>query len=148
MEPGVNKSDIEEWFAELGVPDFSTEASFDSETGLQVDFVLSEDGRELLITIALGPLGAGVDAGVYRLILRSNYLGLETNGGCLSLAEDDETLLLWRVVPIITMDPDALTATTSGLLDAAEELRRRIFNQDADADVRQDTTPPTPMSLA
>lgn len=144
----MNKSEIENWFADLGVPDFSTEASFDSEKGLQVEFVLSEDDQELLITIALGPLGTGADAGIYRLILRSNYLGLETSGGSLSLAEDDETLLLWRVVPIITVDPDALTKTTSGLLDAAEDLRRRIFNQSADAEVQHDATPPTPMSLA
>ena len=40
-------------FAGLGVPDFSSEASFDSEKGLQIDFVLSEDDQDLLITIAL-----------------------------------------------------------------------------------------------
>ena len=144
----MNRSETDKWFAELGVSDFSGEATFVSEKGLQVEFILSEDSRELLITSSIGLLSIGTDADVYRHVLRTNYLGLETGGGCISLAEDDETLLLWRVVPLSAVDPAALTNFISNLLDAAEEVGRRIFDESMEAKVGQDDAPPAPMSLA
>ena len=144
----MNRSEIDKWFADLGVSDFSGEATFDSENGLQVEFVLSEDGRELLITNVIGLLSIRTDVDVYRLVLRTNYLGLETGGGCIALAEDDETLLLWRVVPLSAVDPDALTNIISSLLDAAEECRRHIFDESTEAKVGQSAISPAPMSLA
>ena len=144
----MNRSEIDKWFADLGVSDFSGEATFDGEKGVQVEFVLSEDGRELLITNVIGLLSIRTGADVYRQVLRTDYLGLETGGGCISLAEDDETLVLWRVVPLSAVDPDALTNIISNLLDAAEEFRRRIFDESMEAKVGQGIASPAPMSLA
>lgn len=144
----MNKSEIEKWFADLGVTNFSGEAVFDSENGLQTEFVLSADDRELLITSVIGLLSVRTDAHVYRLILRTNHLGVDTRGGCLSLAEDDETLLLWRVVSVAVMDADELANTVSSFIDTAGEIRHRIFDETMENEVEQSITPPVPTFLA
>ena len=145
---GMNRSDMEKWFADLGAPNFSSDAAFDTENGLQVEFVLSEDNQELLITIILGLLSVRTDPDVYRMILHANYLGIETSGGCLSLAEDDETLLLWRVAAVSAMDADALTNTVSGLLDAAAAFKDHLFDESLEAEVRRGAASPPPLSMA
>ena len=144
----MNRSEIEQWFASLGAPNFSGEAAFDGEKGLQIEFVLSEDNQELLITIVLGLLSVRTIADVYRMLLHANHLGLQTNGGCLSLAEDDETLLLWRVAAVAAMDADALTNTVSGLLDAAAAFKDHLFDDSMEAEIRRGVASPPPMSLA
>lgn len=144
----MNKSEIRKWFADLGVPNFSGEAAFDSESGHQTEFVLSDDDRELLITNVIGLLDDRTDSDVYRMILRTNHLGLDTRGGCLSLAEDDETLILWRVVPVAVMDADELANAVSSFIDTAGEIRHRIFDETMEDEVKQSITPPVSTFLA
>ena len=130
----VAQSDLSGWLAELGVRAFDGGAGFtyDGEMAVAVD--LADDGRTLLLTADLGALDRTAPSDLCRRLLRLGHLGLETAGAALSLADDDETLTLWRTVALDAVAVDDLTGILSTFLDTAAALRQTAFDPDGATD--------------
>ena len=109
----VTQSDLAGWLADLGVEAFDGGAGFTYDGEMDVAVTLADDGRTILFTADVGALDQAAPAALCRRLLRRGHLGLETGGAALSLAEDDETLTLWRTVALDAVAADELTGMLS-----------------------------------
>ena len=126
----VSTKDLAIWLADLGVDDFQDGAGFTYQGGMNVAVDLAGDETSFLLSAELGPLAATTSTAAYRQILRLSHLGLETGGGALSLADDGEMLVMWRVVDLSSLSPDDLTGFLAAFLDSAKNTQTAIFKSE------------------
>ncbi len=126
MAMAITADDVVKWLEELGadVEDGGAGFTYDGEIDISVE--LSEDETSVLFFAEIGRVAQGATSGELRKILRVDFLGAETNGSALSLAEDNETLALWRSDPLAALEANLLSGLLDEFLAAAMRTRSRL----------------------
>jgi len=80
----------------------------------------------LLLSAQLLELPASGREAMLAMLLRLNFLGIETGGAAFAIDEDERHIYLCHSVPLQRVDPRALVAVIGNFIDTAAGLRQQL----------------------
>jgi hypothetical protein len=107
------------------VPDV---CAFEIEGGLVTLCQADEQTGDLLLEIALTPVPPERRDAAASMIAAANYRGMLTDGACLGLDPASGGVLLFRRLPMVSLDADGFLRVLTRFLDVAEQMNAALEN--------------------
>ena len=128
MQPTMEnpREHIGEWLQAYGVDEFNGACAFTWKESIEFGLELTADESHLVLQAVVGSAGEADDAGLFRKLLRLNYLGIQTDGATLSLDETESNVVLWVALPVDSLDPGEFDRCVGSFLDLSERISQSI----------------------
>ena len=117
------------WLRDYQVYDFAGKCSFEYKDELDFTVEVSADQSCLFLSATLLQLPQADNEPLLLRLLQLNYMGIGTQGTCLSIDNPGRNIVLWYSRPIRELDAERFGNLIGSFLDTAEAIVQRIEQQ-------------------